>query len=216
MLNFWLSTGQRGTNSTGESARTLTLHVLAYVGFQTQFPFHSSPKFEFQDAKSMTYRDSLGIILSNVTVALVVPDFVYSLSFLPRSWRKVGWAIDSFREKMLELVNTEKHLLNTGQPGTDTLVGNLVRASTDAIASKDELAPLSNSEILGNIFVSHFAGHDTSAITLNYGLMLMVANPDVQDWVQEEILHYTNDCEIQQEDYYLFPKLKRCLAVLVS
>ena len=38
-------------------------------------------------------------------------------------------------------------------------------------------------EIFGNIFVTMFAGRDTTANTLAYAMLLLAAYPEVQDWV---------------------------------
>ncbi len=73
------------------------------------------------------------------------------------------------------------------------------------------------SEILGNIFVINFAGHDTTANTLAFGMLLLAAHPEVQDWVAEEVQEIIKDGTSEIWDYdALFPRLKRCQAVLVS
>jgi hypothetical protein len=67
-----------------------------------------------------------------------------------------------------------------------------------------ELPNLDNSE----------PSHD--GVSLAYGMLLLVAHPEVQDWVHEEIQFYTRGQDHKQLAYNeTFPKLKRCLAVLV-
>ena len=71
-------------------------------------------------------------------------------------------------------------------------------------------------EILGNAFVYYFAGHNTTAAVFAYAVYLLAAYLEVQDWVTEELEHFlpiSDDSEWRYEE--LFPKLKRCLAVLV-
>ena len=219
MLNSWLAKGFDGLNGTTEDVRTLALHVLAYVAFQRSYPFKSVSRRNFENAKSMTYRDSLAIILENVVIVLVVPLMVYTLPFVPKSWKQVGWAIQNFRQYMLDQLKDEKRLIQDGKPGSNTLVSNLVRASNEAAAGNQGSLvnkPLSEAEILGNIFVFNFAGHDTTAITLGYGMLLLAASPEVQDWAHEELSYYLPNREPLALSYSeLFPKLKRCLAVLV-
>lgn len=70
-------------------------------------------------------------------------------------------------------------------------------------------------EIFGNIFVINFAGHDTTANTLSFGLLLLAAYPEVQDWVAEELDGLDED-NIKEHYGELFPRLLRCRAVLVS
>ena len=221
MLQAWLSRSSdtsSGLTSTSEDTRTLALHVLAFVGFQRSYPFQSKSKSTFVDAKSMTYRDSLALILKNAIVVMVLPQAAFSIPFLPNSWKQIGWAIQSFREYMMGQLVEERRLVREGRPGTGTLVSNLVRAGEGAGDSKTgSLKPLSESEILGNIFVFNFAGHDTTAISMAYAMLLLVAHPEVQDWISEEVRFYLKNPDPQSWVYSeAFPRLKRCLAVLVS
>ncbi|KAL8858263.1 MAG: hypothetical protein Q9178_005126, partial [Gyalolechia marmorata] len=124
---------------------------------------------------------------------------------------------------MLDQIAYEKKLISEGKPGSGTLVSNLVRASEQPQDRKDfnptaRSKPLSIDEILGNIFVFNFAGHDTTSISLAYALFLLVAHPEVQDWISEEINFYlaSEDNPSQWQYEATFPKLQRCLAVLLE
>ncbi|KAL9083084.1 MAG: hypothetical protein Q9165_008663 [Trypethelium subeluteriae] len=224
MLESWLSSSDQsgGFTTTSDDTRTLALHVLAYVAFQRSYPFQSVSKTNnsstpVKDVSSLTYRDSLFIILSNAIMVMVFPLSAFSLPF-GRRWNQIGWAVHYFRSYMMKQLRDEQQLVKSGLPGTGTLVSNLVRASSEALPSESAnggstLKPLTESEILGNIFVFNFAGHDTTAISLAYGVLLVTANPAVQDWVHEELQYYlSDDGRLSYND--VFPKLKRCLAVL--
>ena len=181
-------------------------------------------------SQSSTYRDSLSVILRNILVVLVLPPVAFRLPFLSAKWTRIGWAITEFRQYMLAQLADEKRLIAEGKPGSGTLMSNLVRASeirpelarrgANGKAAVDgkgyELEPLSVDEILGDVFVLHFAGHDTTAISLAYSMILLVAHPEVQDWIAEELNFYLDSDETETWGYEVaFPKLKRCLAVLV-
>ena len=224
MLKSWLSGREDGVYSTPDDTRTLALHVLAFAAFQKSYPFESISKTAFKDAGSLTYRDSIAMILENIFTILIFPEAAFSISFLPASWKQIGWAVRHFRGYMLRQIEDERRLINEGQPGSGTLVSNLVRAShgssVNGKATQDEkssgLKPLAESEILGNIFVIQFAGHDTTAISLSYTMLLLVANPKVQSWVREELRHHLRDEDTKHWNYQeVFPKMKRTLAVLV-
>lgn len=76
---------------------------------------------------------------------------------------------------------------------------------------------LSVDEVFGNIFVINFAGHDTTANTLAFKMVLFAAYPEVQEWASEAIRRVTEGLEVAEWDYNtLFPQLKRCRAILVS
>lgn len=84
----------------------------------------------------------------------------------------------------MDVFNEERRLLSEGKPGTGNLMTSLVRASDDRQKSgSDGPQALTVNEVLGNIFVINFAGHDTTANTLAYAVVLLAANPEVQDWV---------------------------------
>ena len=120
-------------------------------------------------------------------------------------------------------------MIAEGKANTGNFIGAMVRASEEAAAAameedhakiegrRSDLG-LTESEIFGNIFVFKFAGHDSIAIILTYMITHLAANPQVQDWIAEEIQHV---CKDQEEGAMVpyrdaFPKLKRCIAVVVS
>ena len=223
MLESWSALNMSGLTTTSDDTRTLALHVLAFVAFQKSYPFKSVNRAMLTDPKSMTYRDSLAIILENALIIIVMPVVAFAPSFMPLKWKQIGWAIKSFRAYMSDQLKDERQLIQNGKPGTGTLVSNLVRASDEAAIEKASpntsmsLKPLTEAEILGNIFVFNFAGHDTTAISTAYAMLLLVANPQVQDWVHEELQYYLKNMDIKSVSYStVFPKLKRCLAVLVG
>ena len=217
-MSSWLSKGVDGHTSTADDTRTIALHILAFVAFQKSYPFRSISKTDFEDAKSMTYRDSLALILDHAFQIMILPHAIFSIPFAPKSWRQIGWAIKEFRAHMTKQLTDEKQRIANGEPGTGTLVSNLVRASDEGGGKTNTgLKPLTEAEILGNLFVFNFAGHDTTSISLNYGILLMVAHPEVQDWVHEELHYYLGNKKPSEWNYNeCYPKLKRCLVVLVS
>ena len=190
MIDSWLSGGGEGSRSILEDLRTLVLHVLAYVGFQKSYPFKSVAKStELQEP--LTYRDSLAVVLKNVLVILVLPPFAFRIPFMPAKWKQIGLAVTAFRKYMLDELREEKRLIAEGQPGSGTLMSNLVRSSESLLkVVRDEkernvkdgkeslMKPLSVDEITGNTFVFNFAGHDTAAISLAFSVLLLIAHPE--------------------------------------
>ena len=229
MLQSWMSYGADGLNCTSDDTRTLALHVLAYAAFQKSYPFESAAREHAIDQPLM-YRDSLSIILKNALVIMVMPVKAFDIPFVPAKWTQIGKAVAGFRAYMLSQLADEKTLIAEKKPGSGTLISNLVRASDKgSLAGKatekeklsgpekaSGLKPLTTDEILGNIFVYNFAGHDTTAISLAYSMLLLVAHPDVQEWIAEELEFYLDTEDRETWTYEeSFPKLQRCLAVLV-
>ena len=215
MASYWRSPKATG-RTTAKDVKTLALDVLAYVAFQKSYPFDaSSHSTRGMVEESLSYRDSLAVILENALITMVLPESALSSRFSPAKWKRIGTAIRSFRRYMIDQVEKERKLMDNGIPGTGNLVSNLVHAGQHK--EEKSIKPLTDAEIFGNIFVFNFAGHDTTAISLAYGVLLLVANPQIQDWIHEEIQYYLKNADLDTVQYKdVFPKLKRCLAVLVS
>ncbi|KAI2465758.1 cytochrome P450 [Annulohypoxylon bovei var. microspora] len=90
-------------------------------------------------------------------------------------------------------------------------------SSTSEAKESNAKKGLSVDEIFGNLFVINFAGHDTTANTLAFSMLLLAAHPKVQAWISEEIMVVTNNRPVEEWDYKeFFPQLKRCHAVLLE
>lgn len=53
-------------------------------------------------------------------------------------------------------------------------------------------------------------------LTLNFTLALLAVHPDVQEWIYQEIKMFSGGHPNDEWDYDMFPKLKRCQAVLLE
>lgn len=221
MLQSWTRGDGSRIPSVAKDTRTLSLNVLAATGFHRSYNFSSSNQPRADEAK--TYRSALQTVLDNAIFLMVVPRRLLQFP-LPRSWARIGIAAAEFKSYMMDMLREETALLKRGEPGTGSLMTSFVRAldthqkeesaskSNDGLLSKG----LTEEEIFGNIFVINFAGHDTTANTLAFSMILLAANPEVQDWVAEEVEQLTSGCDSKEWDYHeLFSNLKRCQAVLV-
>jgi cytochrome P450 len=210
---------------TAKHVRTLSLHVLSSAGFGKSYSFHKAAEAP-KPGHMFNYRDSLSMILDHIMLILVVgPNFLTS-RFLPKQWSRIGQAIIDFKAYMKDMYIEEKKSISGGNPCTTNIMTSLIRASAAAdgpekgqksFLNKGNSRGLSESEIYGNTFVYNFAGHDTTAITLGWTIYLLAAHPEVQDWIAGEIQEHLRDRDVSACGYSeVFPKLKRCHAVLVS
>ena len=222
MLQSWTGRTKDGIPSVAKDTRTLSLNVLAATGFKKSYSFRSSTQSGADEAH--TYRDALQSVLDNAIFLMLVPPRVLLLPLLPASWVRVGKAAAAFKQHMKAMLEEETSSFERGEPGTGGLMTSFVRALDTY--RKDESAPRSNEhslakgltvdEIFGNIFVINFAGHDTTANTLAFSMLLLAANPEIQEWVAKELRQCVTNLDSKAWDYNeLFPKLKRCQAILV-
>ena len=223
MLNTWTSTAESETPSFARDTRTLSLNVLAATGFHRSYKFRSSIQGASDEAQS--YRKALQTVLDNAIIVMLVPPRLLLLPFLPKSWLLIGNAAKDFKKYMAQMLDEESSLLSRSEPGTGSLMTSLVRAldthqrTASSVKSDADHSPvkgLTVDEIFGNIFVINFAGHDTTANTLAFSMLLLAVYPEVQDWVSDELQEIAKDGVDGQLEYgVLFPKLIRCRAVMV-
>ncbi|KAI0431599.1 cytochrome P450 [Xylaria sp. FL1042] len=221
MLRYWTSKAESEVLSVQRDTRTLSLNVLASAAFRKSYKFHGSSEPVIDEAGS--YRDSLQIVLDNIIPLMLVPYRLLTSPIIPKSWARVGNAAASFKEHMRNMIEKETAALEQGESGSGGIMTPFARALQTHIqetqASKQNIdnvkRGLSIDEIFGNMFVINFAGHDTTAITFSFSMLLLAANPSVQEWLSKEISAVTKDIPIEEWDYKtLFPALKRCRAVM--
>ncbi|KAI1325372.1 putative cytochrome P450 [Xylariaceae sp. FL0255] len=215
MIRYWMA--RPSIRGTADDLRTLSLDVLCKAGFGKSFLFEGSEETSCSNP-SGSYKDSLQLILENcILIIAMSPQFFTRMPWLPRRWRRVGQAVIAFQRFMTDMYEAEKKKVATEQltPGAAlenrTFLSSLARASLNA----KEGEGLTEKEIYGNIFVINFAGHDTSAHVFTFAIYFLAANPEVQDWLAEELRMVLGDLSPNQWDYNIhFPCLKRCLAIL--
>lgn len=172
----------------------------------------------------MTWFKATNIVTENMLVIFAMPKWILSLPFLPTRWTNAGLAMKELRRYMEERLEGEQGHLIEGLPGSGNLLSSLVRGSEQAKMSPlsatepSLLEPqgLSKADILGDIFAFSLAGHETIGNVLTFATYLLAAHPEVQTWVQEEVdLVHAQEGACSRLEYKVFPKLKRCLAIMV-
>ena len=171
----------------------------------------------------MAYRDALLVVMQNLFTTILIGSASIPAWLLPKKVAAVGEAVREFRQYMVEMVQRERAEYLQGKTGDGNLMSSLVQASEEAARAgeKNEVARggLTDEEIYGNLFIYNFAGHETTANILAYAVAFMACYPQWQEWVGEEIEEVFgkgNDSVGEEEYQQTFPRLKRCLALMVS
>jgi cytochrome P450 len=219
MLKSWIAKGAKGVTNTPSSTLALALHVLTGAGFGKIYDFEASGVQEVLPGHSMSYRDALKVVLGNLYGAIITVALGMQLpSFLiPKGMLDIKTAIIEFKKYMVEMVEEERVTIKDRVGEKDNLMSALLRSSQSEGGGKGRNA-LSDEEILGNLFIYSFAGHDTTANTLVYAIMMLAADRKWQDWIGEELnAVFAGKDSVEDWEYEsAFPKLKRCLALQVS
>ncbi|KAG8159133.1 hypothetical protein KVR01_010794 [Diaporthe batatas] len=209
MGRYWGS--RQSVETVAHDTRTLSLNVMSRVGFGKSYEFsgHHEAKVAVEGT-SLSYKDALQTILENSIVIMVMGTKFLAKPWLPRYLRNLHHACTSFQGYMTQLFEAGKMNASQAVASDRNLMNSLVRASHEGTSGS-----LSEREIYGNLFVLNFAGHDTTAHTFVWVMYFLAANPEVQDWIHEEIQHVLGGRPEPDWNYKAdFPRLKRCISVV--
>ncbi|KAG8162982.1 hypothetical protein KVR01_007460 [Diaporthe batatas] len=217
MLHSWTRSSSAGIDSYQKDTRMLSLNVLAAVGFRKSYDFRGSAEPSNDEIGS--YRDSLQTVLDNIILLMLIP--ARYLRLVPGTWARIGNTAITFKQHMEKMLGEETRAINQGTSGSGGIITSFVRAAdvhnVESAVASDKAGRkkgLSVDEVFGNLFVINFAGHDTTANTLAFAMLLLAAHPDVQEWLSEEIKAVTEGTSDEMDYKQLFPQLKRCRAVM--
>lgn len=214
MLRTWADAPDGVTNPQSDTMM-LALHVLTAAGFGRSFTFGKGLETP-SDGHTLTYRDALSVILTNLFTAIFTATLNLPTWMLPGKFKEVQDAVDNFRQYMVEMVDEERSAIAAGQPEANNLMSVLVRASEASKVEGKGTRHLTDSEIYGNLFSYNLAGHETTSNTLAYATILLAAKPQWQEWVAEEVEAVTAGIQAEELQYETaYPQLKRCLAIMV-
>ncbi|KAG8804528.1 hypothetical protein FRC18_007099 [Serendipita sp. 400] len=151
---------------------------------------------------SMTFKKTLHFVGNGLVHRIVLPDWILNLYQLGRDTKT---AYSEFPMYMREMID---HRM-TSPEGREDVFSNLLKAREE---EKDGAATLSDSDLLGNIFVLLFAGHETSATTLAFALSFLAIYPEVQAKWLEQIRQCVKPGQLPT--YADIPKLNYGLAII--
>ncbi|TVY78301.1 Cholesterol 24-hydroxylase [Lachnellula suecica] len=225
LKTYWEGQTQSEIPNVQEDLRTLSMNVLAAAAFRESYDFIGSEDSQNRKLRLESYRDSLYLVHKYAIFLMLVPYRILTWRLLPDSVTIVGRAALSLRAHMMDIIVKESVALKEGKSNSGGIIPSLVCAldqgskeetDRDKVTRRTKRDRLSIEDILGNVFVMNIAGHDTTANTLSFTVMLLAANPDVQDWLREELDAIIGDSYMDEWDFSLFERLKRCQAVLLE
>lgn len=227
MLESW-SANDGNIFSYSKDTRRLSLNVLAATGFNRSYNFAKTGSGDGATGAA-SYRDALQIVLDNIITVMLVPPSFLLLPMAPKSWKRIGTAVNDFKDYMVDMLREETQLFEQGKHDQGGLMAGFLRASrgSNTASQSPQLATsgtqrsnhtLSTDEIYGDTFTIMFAGFDTTATTLASAMVILSAHPEVQAWLSEEIA-YVNKLQGKIESWAyaeVFSKLKRCRALMLE
>ncbi|TVY45912.1 putative cytochrome P450 [Lachnellula subtilissima] len=222
MLKTWVPAGKSGIICTASDMMTVALHVLTSACFGKDYSFQPSESSDSTIIKGekLSFKVALGAVLDSFLGVVISSAFPKSSGFLAKYVSKkidtMKFTVAEFKRNLREMIEEERAVLKTESKQKNNLMSALVRACDLAGTKGDGKRSLTEEELYGNLFIFTFAGHDTTANALMYATALIAANKHVQSWIKEEI-HTVIGKNLDSESWEyekLFPRLRRCLAVM--
>lgn len=204
----------------------IALHVLSSAGFGHTHDFSGGLR-QVPEGHTTSFSEALMYLLSNIINVFMFTELKPLGWMLPWKAREIKATVAEFREYMKETVAYSRATTQGGGGGqANDIVGALVEGD-EAAKREEKIAPnsgfggkplhLSDDEMFGNLYVFNLAGFETTANALTYTMPFLARQPDIQDWVAEEIDAVIKTGSEQEWTYETaFPALVRCLAVMVS
>ena len=209
------------TNTTMQGMKDIAMNVLGLAGFGIQVPWKSGENQQPAYGHRLTYMEATKIVVENLVAAAVFPARLFLLPIWPQAWQMIGHAKNEFPIHTRRMLEQERIIQASGKATRSNLMSKMVEMEgkkTDSDRkTTSKVQTLSEEELIGNLFLFTSAGFDTSANTMAYALAEMATHPQWQDWLYQEIHAVLGNKSIDELEYNeIFPRLPRCLALLVS
>ncbi|KAG2359627.1 cytochrome P450 [Suillus spraguei] len=142
----------------------------------------------------LTFKDALHTVTQNLIIKLLVPRWAMGLT---QRFRRTGLAFDELHRYLTEMIHERQG--SQHKEDNNDLLSSLLSANDNDNLSKDEVK-LSDSELIGNIFIFLVAGHETTAHTLSFAFALLALHPDKQEEMYQHIKRVLPDGRIPTYD----------------
>lgn len=233
--------GEGVVRSTQDDTTRIAFNVLSAAGYGLTFDFDDvegqSGLSEADRAAGhrMSYRESLFLLLNNfwsLVLYFIGRQVGWPVAAMWGRVREIAVAKEEYAWYMRDMLKSEREKLRSGESpaeegrkkvtGKENLMSVLIRNSEEGAEGVEGSktgkvgSVLSDDEVYGTLFIYNLAGHDTTAGALNYAVALMAARPKWQEWLAEEIDTVVKEDQSSLRYSTVFPKLHRCLALMVS
>ncbi|KAJ7589495.1 cytochrome P450 [Mycena floridula] len=154
----------------GSLTLRIALQVIAVAGFGKSIPKGSGTSSN----RRMSFDDALQLFSKDIVVLIVSE----GLPAIFKRIRQVRTAVAELKLYILEMIAARRQSGGLGE--RHDLFSGLLNAADDDGA-------LSDSELIGNIFIFLLAGHETTAHTLCYTFALLALYPDEQEALYQHL-----------------------------
>ncbi|KAL4890080.1 hypothetical protein BDV59DRAFT_195203 [Aspergillus ambiguus] len=211
-----------------------TLNIICSAGFGVRLPFKSASQATTGDTEglfldaaippqgySFTFPSVMEYI-SNYMTTVFLANGIWP-KWIPRKmapfFKNDFMAYDDLKKYLQTLLENAEVRDN---PSSYNLLEGLVktrREDSKPESSNTVHRGLSDEEILGNLYIFMIAGHETTATTLRFAIVLLAMHQDIQDRLYSEIQDVADgeSADLAEWDYErIFPKLVTPLCIMLE
>jgi hypothetical protein len=245
MMDYWV--GQHSRNSSQpdfvlpdarEDILKFTLNIICSAGFGVKLPFKPVPQATteggeglFKDAVTpppgyhFTFRSVMEYMNKYLTPVFVANGILPK--WIPRAMVPFFKTDFKAHEDLGNYLRALVAAAGLNESHAHNLLERLVRSRREeweketgnAGTASTRDPGLSDAEILGNLYIFTVAGHETTATTLRFALVLLALHQDVQDELYEEIQTAVSDESLDSAEWdyaRISPKLVSPLCAMVG
>jgi len=188
MMQSWLTSSECKADSIsipsiGDDTLHLGLNVITGAAYGCPLAWNESPPCA--SPINLSYRASVEQLTAHLMPIFLTPRWLLRLAPRDSTWGRAWEAYSAFGGYMRGMLDRERAHMNAGECTEENLLTALIRA--EELQDEKESRKMDVQEVMGNAFIFLFAGHETTANTLHYALLLLAQHPDVQQSLLNEI-----------------------------
>ncbi|KAI0656081.1 cytochrome P450 [Cubamyces menziesii] len=174
----WLTKDSVDIPNTDSLTNKFALVVIATSGFGHPLSWNLKGA---STSDEMSFGEALHIRLHNLILRLILPRWAYWLPI--KKFRDLEKATQVTQDFMNDMIRTRREELSAGAVPKNDILSLMIQS-----AENEGKFSMTDSELVGNTAIMLFAGHETTALTLNAALGLMALHPDFQEEMHHEAM----------------------------
>ncbi|KAF2732228.1 cytochrome P450 family member [Polyplosphaeria fusca] len=166
----------------------LNLRVIAKIFYDQELPYdaENAMKDAAPPGHALTFSEAINAVLSQLATVFSVPKWLLARSPF-ESHKKACQGFVEWQQYMVEMRNSVQSRLESAKQKEEPYFLESLVIASDTASSRDGIRPLTEAEVLGNMFFYVMAGFDTTSTTLSFVFLLLALYPSVQTQLQQEL-----------------------------
>jgi cytochrome P450 len=221
MMAHFLQKDGGSTSGTVTGLRTIAFNILSTIGYGMPSKWTAEDAKKQSSNDGMDYMESLLHLVDGLILLALFPPWLLKQFWMPTALRRIGEAYYEFFRHSSKLLEKERDTLASSGAPRNNFLSSLASINDEGVdgyeKERSQNRPaFTEDEITGNMYTFTLAGYDTTANTMAYAFAMVAVNPQWQEWIVEEINRVKKEVSDPTNYLEVFPKLDRCLALMVS